>query len=344
VKTTVRKRAAKTKASVKKAVVKKLESAGISVQRKKNSAARQARGTTRARAALNNRWVNFGWVLPLVLFAIGIAILIKPKTSYSINHVSARLITLFQENTSKTIGDRIAYWSEKLLNEPDLLAALGGDTPELNDTAPLFPHAYDCTTFVETVAALAKSNSTEEIADQLISIRYKNGKVSYATRNHFPEADWIPNNQVAGNLQDITIQISRKAGFVAAFANKDIDKVAWFKDQKNEHADRVLASSLENEGVVTVKLPYVPMNMALTALPHIPQGAVINIVRENKERYPVLISHQGLLIWKNGVAYFRHASRNRRIREVPFNEYLHTARKLPWKVLGFNVDTFTNGT
>ena len=249
-------------------------------------------------------------IFPTLLFICGIGILLWPKPKYAMSRVSAHIYNLFQEVEPHPIGDRIAFWSAHILEDPELLTALGSG-PEINDTVPLFNATYDCTTYVETVGALARSQSDKDLAEKLVSIRYRNGLISYETRNHFPEADWIPNNESSGNLTDITLQISRKAGFTASFVNKDIDKVAWF-------SSRTVASVKESESIVTVKLAYIPLKKIQMSLTHIPQGAVINIVHVDQDRYPVLISHQGFLIWKNGMPYFRHASRNRRIAEIPF--------------------------
>ena len=290
-----------------------------------------------SRASHHDRWTMFAWAMPALLVALVLAALLKPKAQYPINLTSAKLISLFQQAQSQDVKDRIAFWSERLLRDPNLLAPLGAG-PEINDTAPLFPHGYDCTTYVETVGALSRSDDGQALADKIISIRYKSGKISYGNRNHFPEADWIPNNVRSGVLDDVTVKVAGKAGFMASFANKDIDKVAWFKAQKNEHAKRAIAST--DTDPVTVKLAYLPVDKIMSALQHIPQGAIINVVRESKDRYPVLISHQGFLIWKKGVAYLRHASRQKEISEIPFEQYVRNARSMPWRVLGFNVNLF----
>lgn len=244
---------------------------------------------------------------------------------------------MFETASAKPIGERIAFWSENILSNPYLLAPLGTG-PNVNDTAPVFPRAYDCTTFVETIGALARSRDGSDLADQVIAIRYHDGMPSYENRNHFPEADWIPNNIASGLLTDITVRVARDSGVMAGFAHKDIDKLAWFKSKGT--ANRVVASQ-ENK-VMTVEVPYVPLNHMLEAAKKIPQGAVLNVVRVNRSRYPVLISHQGFLIWKNGKPYFRQASRNRELREEPLADYIESMSGLPWKVLGFNVDTFVS--
>ncbi len=285
----------------------------------------------------NDRWVAFAWIVPVMAIAICGSLVLRSNVTHPVAITSARLVSYFEQVQNKPLGERIAFWSENLLKNPGLLSVMGHG-PTIEDTAPVFPTAYDCTTYVETVGALARSENGEVLADRVIAIRYHDAKPGFDTRNHFPEADWIPNNEAAGILKDVTVSIARQTGFVVSFVNKDIDKVAWFKAQGM--SARAVASDAEGKGVTTVRLPYLPIERIGDALKHIPQGSVINVVRASRDRYPVLISHQGLLIWKDGVPYFRHASRSRLIRETPFAEYVESLRGMPWKVIGFNVNTF----
>ncbi len=69
--------------------------------------------------------------------------------------------------------------------------------------------AFDCTTFVETVLALARCAvvgkcSNHEFRKHLKSIRYGNGKISgYSSRLHY-FTDWLRDNEKKGVLTDIT--------------------------------------------------------------------------------------------------------------------------------------------
>lgn len=298
--------------------------------------------SSQTQTSKNNSLASLLWILPIgvITLAIGLLIQHQPKPSPKVAFTSARLSALFEQAQQQPMQDRIAFWSENIYKDPELLYPLG-QGPEINDTAPLFPRGFDCTTFVETVGALAKSSDEKELAKNLIAIRYKNGQISYENRNHFPEADWIPNNESAGLLKDITVRISRNAGFVASYVYKEIDKTAWFRSQKNMESNRAVAKAPDSFGAIDVKVPYLPLDRVMGAVQHIPQGALINIVRESKARYPVLISHQGFLIWKNGVAYFRHASRNKEVTEVPLEKYVKQAQKMPWRVLGMNINAFS---
>jgi len=119
----------------------------------------------------------------------------------------------------KPIGERVAYWSNYLYQERisnDRLASLIHG-PKIEDTAPFIPKTYDCTTFVETVSALAKSESMADFYKNVVAIRYKDSNPTYLSRNHFPEADWIPNNSKAGILRDVTVEIAHEAGIEPKF-------------------------------------------------------------------------------------------------------------------------------
>jgi len=73
-------------------------------------------------------------------------------------------------------------------------------------------HAFDCTTFVETVLALVRSARSgkliaREFRRNLQSIRYRGGKIDgYASRLHY-FTDWIIDNQKKKTLKDVTLHL-----------------------------------------------------------------------------------------------------------------------------------------
>lgn len=284
-----------------------------------------------------NDFSKYAWVVPVVLLFGIVTLWNRGAVQYPMTTMSARLSAMFQKAQHMNRGERIAFWSAALYKNPALLSVLAPG-PKIPDTSPLFPNGYNCTTYVETVGALARSESGADLADKLISIRYRKGEISYMTRNHFPEADWIPNNERAGNLEDITKDVAKESGVVAKYAHKDIDKVTWFRQQDNVNASRAIASM--SDETVPVDLAYVPLTSVKSVVGHVPQGTVINVVRMDMKRKPVLITHQGFLIWKNNVPYLRHASSFKEIKEVPLTQYLEGLKKMPWPVLGLNFNQY----
>src|SRR5713101_759008 len=71
----------------------------------------------------------------------------------------------------------------------------------------------DCQTFVETVLAMANAKSLDRARTILDDIRYAGDppKVSFATRNHFTEAQWLPANTEKGYLREETRTVEPRA-------------------------------------------------------------------------------------------------------------------------------------
>ncbi len=244
----------------------------------------------------------------------------------------------------KDLGERVAFWSEFLTHKSKAQRALAliGDAPAIEDTAPLLPGKYDCTTFVETVAALSRSDRSEEFYPNLLSIRYRDGKPTYLSRNHFPEADWIPNNKRIGVLRDITDSVAEVAKVDHQIARKTIDRAKWLAKQETQgKVSRGLASVSDRE-IQQASVPFIPLEAVSAAEARIPNGAILNIVRQDRANKPVLITHQGFVVQRDGKTWFRHASVGGSIKTVLLSEYLREleekAREKNWPLAGINLN------
>jgi len=143
----------------------------------------------------------------------------------------------------------------------------------------------------------------------LISIRYKDGDISFYSRNHFPSADWLPNNIEAGHFVDVSHEVAQRFGHAETLPAL-INKKEWYKHlnasriciagEDETHYPNCSASKdviaaqlnvLHEEGTsqainALATVPYVPLweffaprsdiNAQLKAIPH---GAIIQIVR-----------------------------------------------------------------
>lgn len=116
--------------------------------------------------------------------------------------------------------------SAALVGKPYQLGPLGeGDgSPH---PLPLYrTDAFDCTTYLETVMANAFCfrASAGCLEEKMRQIRYRDGMVGFATRNHIPELDWLPNNARRGFLEDLSTKI-----FTGEWIKlpSSIDREAW---------------------------------------------------------------------------------------------------------------------
>lgn len=138
--------------------------------------------------------------------------------------------------------------------------------------------ALDCFTFIDTIEALKKAKDKDEFKEVLINTRYKNGDISYYTRNHF-FSDWSSSNPV----QDITCSLG-ECTKVVKYLNKDEKYLKQIPTVKREIA-------------------YIdPKNIDLSLLK---TGDYVGIYTTKKA---LDVTHTGIIIKKLGKVFIRHAS------------------------------------
>lgn len=271
----------------------------------------------------------------------------------------------FKMASSMNLQDRIDFWSNyieknrkgrkmlvsmakhmsNVISGERAIASVSG-TRMLKDIVPIVPSRYDCTTFVETVAALSRSNHPDEFMKNIMEIRYLKGIPTFEKRNHFPEANWIPNNEKAGIIKDITAQIAEKGGLEFKIEKKEIDRRGWLEDQFKHHAvPSELYTKVEKEWTdpIPAQVSYIDISHIKDVMMLIPSGTVLNLVHKNDGRHPVLITHQGFVIRDGNRVLLRHASRRGHIRTNELYSYLQgllsqQKEDTSWPLIGINLD------
>jgi hypothetical protein len=163
--------------------------------------------------------------------------------------------------------------------------------------------AVDCTTFIEQTMALSQASNLEEAMGWLAKIRYTDGAVDYIHRKHFMMAQWIPLNQRAGYIEDITRQVGGQA---VRKITKRLDATTWERRRKKGTWPSLTPEQLP---LGTHGLWVVPIEKAREQVSRIPPGAILNVVRRDYRSIPVRISHQGIVVVRRGRRYLRHAAR-----------------------------------
>lgn len=263
----------------------------------------------------------------------------------------------------KRLPESLEIVSAHFLGRKYQLGPLGeGNLGKYNQN-PLFRlDRFDCTTLIETTMALATAKTSKDFEMQINRIRYHHAQMSYVDRNHFPELDWIPNNERAGLIRDITAEVASPGK--AEIAHGLINKPAWYAHKQISEVivpsaplaqKQKLLSELRNEGAnfrpETASLPYLGFDSLFKGknpnfpneelLGKIPSGTIVNLVREKwylpKAGTELLISHQGLAIRKKDALYFRNASSSDAVVEdLPFAAYLAELIHNP-TVVGINL-------
>lgn len=146
-------------------------------------------------------------------------------------------------NTSlKSAGSYMSFFADKLLGTPYVAHTLKGDREYLSINVD----QLDCTTFVETLAALtkaakAKSPSWYAYASALESIRYHSGHIDgYASRLHYISA-WIIENANRGNFTEITSSLPH-----SEYLTKTINYMSTHRDNYPALADSATFEGIQN--------------------------------------------------------------------------------------------------
>jgi len=132
----------------------------------------------------------------------------------------------WQQLDQPNLRQRIAAIARKNIGQPYELYLLGEFPYETYDTQPLFSlDKSDCVVFVEHTYAMALSASWEEFFWMLQRIRYRDGVIGTATRNHYTEADW---NIANGWL---VTDVTRTLGVTTQPYRQRIDRQAFLLKQ-----------------------------------------------------------------------------------------------------------------
>jgi D-alanyl-D-alanine carboxypeptidase/D-alanyl-D-alanine-endopeptidase (penicillin-binding protein 4) len=234
--------------------------------------------------------------------------------------------------------DRLIALSARFLGARYASSPLGEGPGARYDPDPTFDlRRVDCLTLVEQILAMAHTPDLQRAKALLQWIRYDGALVDFARRRHFAMSQWIPGNQALGVIEEVTNRI----GGPVLTARKRLDTATWrgkwarWPGRLGGHLPR---------GEFT--LPVIPIDAALRLSERFPVGSLVSIVRVDRPTTPIRITHQGLVVMKNGRRYLRHASsgpRFRRVIDYPLRAYFRFSRSYfreRWPVLGVNVQRF----
>ncbi len=249
-------------------------------------------------------------------------------------------------DSTANLALRIERLSAKLLGRGYLLDPLGEGAGAAIDSDPQWNlDFFDCLSLVETVLALARSLTAAQFVGELQAIRYRRGEPKFGARNHFMEADWLPQNLARGVLADVTGSLPAPQALAAGV----ITRRQWLEklrtnplQSRNDQLRRSPAAQNELRQLAAqapeseaVSLSYARLRelaapdlaKTVAAIPH---AAVLLIVRPNTSLFgPVgavtQISHLGFALQRPGAVMFRHASSRKHrggVIDVPLAGYL----------------------
>lgn len=254
---------------------------------------------------------------------------------------AADILLRFKDETSTV--KRLDMISKIFLGLPYGKGGPLGEGPEGKyDQDPLYRFdTFDCTTYVETIMALALARDVNEFEVHQDKIRYIDGNVDYFMRNHFTDLQWIPFNVQNGYMKEITEEVVVPSEIKIAEAL--INYSGWVLSHKIEQIVVPMATTAEKKIILEelkshasefqseiARVPYIEINRIIAnpkLLSNIQSGTIVNFVRPNWDLTEAAgthqnISHQGFLFRIKGILYLRHASTSGKVEELPFLDYL----------------------
>lgn len=188
----------------------------------------------------------------------------KPLYRFTETEVGAYLGPL--RETIPGLRPRIIHLARKNLGQPYELYLLGEMPFETYDPQPLYSLAKsDCLVFAEHTYAMALTRDWAGFMRLLQRIRYRDGHLGVATRNHFTETDWNPSNRWL--LRDITTEIG---GSQTRRFTEKIDRSKFLLGRYKLKTEIPIEDHVET---------YVPYADVALATPVLQEGDCIEIVR-----------------------------------------------------------------
>lgn len=223
---------------------------------------------------------------------------------------------------------RISYIGKKFIDTPYKAGVLDRNPRQEHLTINI--DSLDCTTYVETVMALAYTigegrTSWRDFIYNLQRLRYVNGNVDgYASRLHYP-SQWIVDNVYRGNFIEVTNVLPN-----SEYRVKTLDFMTQHRDKYPALADSATFAKMKNAETAyrNHRYPYIKSSKVTNkeVIKMLRDGDVVLITTKT----PGLdVQHMGIIVKDNEIPYLMHASSAAgkvTVEKISLGEYLRKNR------------------
>lgn len=249
------------------------------------------------------------------------------KPLYEFTEAEVDVYLQFLQALEPDLRKRIVHLARKNIGQPYDLYLLGEMPFEHYDPQPIYCLGKsDCLVFSEHTYAMALGHDWPSFMSLLQRIRYRDGQIGVATRNHYTEADWNPSNRWL--VRDITGEVGD-------------DRVVSFR----QRIDR--QKFLQKRYQLQVEIPveqhndvYLPSEAIDLAKPHLSEGDFVNIVRgrvdPNAPKNSIFggsawVGHVGMIVFGtdeqgNKQVNMIHSAKPK-VREEAIDDYIAAAKE-----------------
>jgi Protein of unknown function (DUF1460) len=185
------------------------------------------------------------------------------------------------QKAEPSLRERVVHLARKNIGQPYEVYLLGEFPYEIVDDQPLFQlEKSDCLVFAEHTYAMALAHSWEDFFWVLQRMRYRDGVISVATRNHYTDGDWNPQNSWL--VKDITETLG---GARTATYRTVIDRARFLRERYK--LDRPQPAE-------TITERFIPTAMVGEVLPRLLPGDFVNVISIVDGDH--IVSHVGLVV------------------------------------------------
>ena len=238
--------------------------------------------------------------------------LLLKKQIYQMSPQEVHRYIAHMQQAEPDLRKRIAAIGRQNIGQPYVLNLLGEYPYELHDTLPMFSLTQsDCVVFAEHTYAMALSKSWEEFFWMLQRIRYKDGVVGVATRNHYTEQDWNVHN--GWLVTDVSAQLG---GEHAATYQLRVDRERFLRTR--HHTETRIPVQVSTEF-------YIPTERIDEVLGQLSDGDFVNVISTKNGEY--WASHVGLVVTTpDGKRTFLNSAAPM-VREETFDAFVQRVRE-----------------
>jgi hypothetical protein len=233
------------------------------------------------------------------------------KQIYQMSPVEAGRYITYVHQTEPDLRKRIAAIGRQNIGQPYTLNLLGEYPYQIHDSLPMFSLDHsDCVVFAEHTYAMALSQSWEEFFWMLQRIRYKDGVVGVATRNHYTEVDWNTNNSWL--VTDASAQLAGADGPSYVLT---VDRARFLKTRHKTDSSLPVQTSRE---------AFVAAERVAAVADQLQEGDFVNVISTRNGEY--WASHVGLVvIGADGRRNFLNSAEPQ-VREESFDAFVARSR------------------
>lgn len=261
-------------------------------------------------------------ILLLVIFLCGIG-------AISANNQDSIKVETWLKEAAALPEDscRTLHFAKQMLGVPYVAGTLDGNEEE---RLVVRMDALDCTTFVETVLALAIADKRgerdfESFKKALTQVRYRDGVLSgYASRLHY-FSDWIRNNEQMGFVKECTSETPCSQPQELWLDFMSAHPESYLPMKKAPSLVKVIARQEKAwQGTMVSYIPKEKLNLSPEVL-KVGNGDVLAITTNIKG---LDVVHVGFAFWKGNRLHLLHASSNlKRVIEDPQSLYEYSRNK-----------------